>query len=61
MDQYKILLEDILVSQVWTLASQLKEEKKRKGVTSTSDFIDEAAHMIRQKKDRVFQALQRLP
>lgn len=30
MDQYKILLEDILVSQVLTLASQLKEEKREK-------------------------------
>ena len=49
------LLENTFAALVLILANQLKEQKKAKGVTSTSDFVSEAIHLINQKKGRILQ------
>ena len=51
------LLESILTAQVLTLAKALKAEKAAKGVTSTSDFIVDAARMIRNEKSRILEEI----
>lgn len=51
------LLENILTAQVLVLAQQLKAEKKARGVSSTSDFINEAAIEIKKQQGRVLQAV----
>lgn len=56
-DNYqKGLLEDIFTAHILILANQIKEQKRAKGVTSTSDFIDDAIRLINQKKPRILQA-----
>jgi len=52
------LIEDMFAAHVLILANQLKEQKKAKGVTSTSDFTDDAIRMISQKKHKILQAHQ---
>ena len=47
----------ILVAQVLTLANQLKTRAEAGGTTSTSDYTEEAARLIREKRVKVFQAL----
>jgi hypothetical protein len=55
-DNYqKGLLEDIFTAHVLILANQIKEQKRAKGVTSTSDFTDDAIRLINQKKPRILQ------
>lgn len=62
MDQnYQNLLEDVFTAHVLILANQLKEQKRAKGVTSTSDFTDDAIRLINQKKHRILQAYRSLP
>ena len=57
-NEYQVrLLENILTAQVLVLAQQLKTEKKARGVSSTSDFIKEAAAEIKKRRDRVLQAV----
>lgn len=56
-DQTNALLEEILTSQVLILASQIRAEKKAKGVTSTSDFVYDAVRLIQEKRESVIQAL----
>jgi hypothetical protein len=56
-DNYqKGLLEDIFTAHILILANQIKEQKRAKGINSTSDFIDEAIRLINQKKPRILQA-----
>lgn len=52
-DSYRRLLTDLLVAQVLCLAAQLKAEKERNGVNSTSDYIQEAWNKISSKRERV--------
>lgn len=53
MDPDRSLLEDIYIAHVLILAKQMKTEKAAKGVTSTSDFIDDAVREISRQKQRV--------
>ena len=55
-NQQDRLIEDIFTAHVLMLANQLKEQKKTKGVTSTSDFIDDAVRLINQKKSQILRA-----
>lgn len=50
------LLEDIFTAHVLILGNQIKEQKKARGVTSTSDFTNDAVRLINQKKPRILQA-----
>jgi hypothetical protein len=52
------LLEDLLVAQVISLATQLKMKKKSEGITSTSDFVSEAVALIKKKRAAVLEAFQ---
>jgi len=52
------LIEDIFAAHVLILANQLKDQKKATGVTSTSDFTDDAIRLINQKKHKILQAHQ---
>ncbi len=52
----KPLLQDPYVAQVLTLASQMRLEKKAKGVTSSSDQIEDAIYEIRNQKLRVLRS-----
>lgn len=52
------LLKNILAAQVLILAKQIKAEKKSNGVTSTSDFTNDAIRLIEQKKVKIYQTLQ---
>lgn len=52
------LFENILAAQVLTLAKQLKAEKAASGITSTSDFIDDAARLIKKEANRIVGLLQ---
>jgi hypothetical protein len=51
------LLKDILAAQVITLAAQIKDRKAAGGTTTTSDCIDEAARVIRDKQAAALRAL----
>lgn len=53
MDEIKRQLETILVAEVLVLAMAMKERKESKGVTSTSDYVTEAAALIREKRQRI--------
>lgn len=52
------LLENILAAQVLSLAKQLKTEKATRGISNTSDFIDDAALLIKKEKNRILELLQ---
>ena len=56
MDE-KTILEQILVAQVLTLGKMIKLEKEARGVRSTSDFISEAASLIRQRSSPILEML----
>ncbi len=56
-DENQRLLNELLVAQVLCLAAQLKAAKERQGVTSTSDYVQEAAALIKQKRERVLSLL----
>lgn len=51
-------LEQILTAQVLLLAAQLKAEKARGGVQSTSDFTAEAIRLIRDKRADILARMQ---
>lgn len=51
------LLKNILAAQVITLAGQLKDRKKAGGTTTTSDCIDEAVRLLREKRADVLRSL----
>jgi len=51
------LANDIYVSQVLILAKTIKAEKAAKGVSSTSDFIDEALRLISDTRERILRTL----
>lgn len=48
--------KDLLTATVLVLAHQLKILKKLHGITSTSDFMDDAIRLIRDKKPQVLRA-----
>lgn len=50
-------IKDLLTAQVLTLAKQLKDEKKARGTSTTSDCVPEAARLIRQKQAEVLRLL----
>lgn len=52
-DTETALLKKIYVSNVLMLAAQLKREKKEKGTTSTSDFINDAIKLIEKNSHRI--------
>ena len=54
-DNQTMLMEDSYVALVLVLAGQIKEEKRRNGVRSTSDFTYEAANLIHQKRGDILQ------
>lgn len=56
--EYQKMVEDIYTAHVLLLADQIKEQKKTRGVTSTSDFIDDAVKLINQQKQRILRARQ---
>jgi hypothetical protein len=55
------LLEDLLVAQVLSLATQLKMKKKSEGITSTSDFVSEAVALMNKKRDAILTAIRSNP
>ncbi len=57
MENQTELLETLLVAQVLTLAHHLKAEKARHGLTSTSDFTQEASRLIAQKRADILRKL----
>ena len=55
-------IEDLLVAQVLTLAATLKAAKTSGDtINSSGDYINEAIYLVRQKRDRVLQALSETP
>lgn len=56
--EYQKMVEDIYTAHVLLLADQIKGQKKTRGVTSTSDFIDDAVKLINQQKQRILRARQ---
>lgn len=53
MEKTTELLEQILVAQTILVASQIKEERAKRGVKSTSDFISDAVKLIRKKQPEI--------
>lgn len=53
----KDLLENILTAEVLILARAMKREKRDQGITTTSDFFDEAIAEIGQKKAKTLERL----
>jgi len=53
VEEEKQLLQNIFSAQVLLLAGQLKADKKAKGVTSTSDFVNDAVRLILREKQRI--------
>lgn len=51
------LLNELLVAQVLCLAAQLKAAKERQGVSSTSDYVQEAVSLIKQKREKALSLL----
>lgn len=58
METPKELIENLLSAQVLTLASIMKDIKKRGGTQSTSDFTDEAIELISRKRPEILRLLQ---
>ena len=56
-DADRATLDAILVSQTLLLARQIKMEKAAHGVSSTSDYVHEAARLIHRQRPRVLEAL----
>lgn len=56
-DADRAMLETILASQTLLLARLIKMEKAAKGVSSTSDYVREAAALIHREHSRALQAL----
>ena len=54
----KEVLENILVTQVLTLAKVIKAEKKAKGSSSTTYYIPEAVQYIKENRSEILALLQ---
>ena len=54
----KEILENILVTQVLTLAKIIKAEKKAKGSSSTTYYIPDAVEYVKENRSEILALLQ---
>ena len=57
MDENKLLLEQIFVSEVLILAKLISMERHTKGIQSSSDYTQEAVALIQKKHPGILQLL----
>jgi hypothetical protein len=52
-------LDDLLAIEILQLARQLKAAREAQGIQSSSDYIPDAIKLLREKRDRIRDLLQR--
>ncbi len=58
MEQTKDMLETLISAQVLTLATVMKDIKKKGGIQSSNDFTSEAVQLIARKRPEILRLLQ---
>lgn len=60
MEDMKHVLEDVLVAQILVLAAQIKADKAAGGIRTTSDCVNDAVRLLRQKQPEILRQLRQM-
>ena len=56
-DADRVVLESILAAQVLLLAHEMRKEQRKMNSTGSTEFVDEATQLIRQKRAQIVDAV----
>ena len=57
----RALLESILAGQVLLLAQEMRKERRRMDTTGSTEFVDEAAQLVREKRAQIVEVVSSAP